>query len=150
MSTERPSPDKSARPPSRNADYRWAEFDSEAYFQHYYGDPHPDDDRVIRLAVTATKAAPPLGAELDVVDPELAASLGDGVRVIKQDRGVFDAIARQVLPEAARIAGMRKESPISMSSPRETITSRPAAWAASSSTSAAALLVTTVAASLPK
>ena len=27
------------------------------------------------------------GAELDVIDPALAAELGDGVRVIKQDRG---------------------------------------------------------------
>jgi uncharacterized protein len=34
----------------------------------------------------------PSGAELDVIDPELAASLGEGVRVIKQDRGVFDAM----------------------------------------------------------
>jgi uncharacterized protein YcbX len=32
----------------------------------------------------------PSGRELDVVDPALAAGLGDGVRVIKQDRGVFD------------------------------------------------------------
>ena len=34
----------------------------------------------------------PSGSEHDVVDPALAASLGDGVRVIKQDRGVFDAM----------------------------------------------------------
>ena len=34
----------------------------------------------------------PAGAELDVVDPALAAELGDGVRVIKQDRGVFDTM----------------------------------------------------------
>jgi uncharacterized protein len=34
----------------------------------------------------------PDGSELDVIDPALAASLGDGVRVIKQDRGVFDAM----------------------------------------------------------
>lgn len=32
----------------------------------------------------------PSGAELDVVDPALAAELGHGARVIKQDRGVFD------------------------------------------------------------
>ena len=51
-----------------NADYQWARFDSEAYFQHYYGEPHPDDDRVIRCAVEAMKRAPPVGAELDVVD----------------------------------------------------------------------------------
>jgi uncharacterized protein YcbX len=32
----------------------------------------------------------PSGAELDVTDPVLAAELGHGARVIKQDRGVFD------------------------------------------------------------
>lgn len=68
MSSEKSPTEKPARSPSRNADYRWAEFDSEAYFQHYYGAPHQDDDRVIRLAVAAIKSARPLGAELDVVD----------------------------------------------------------------------------------
>jgi hypothetical protein len=56
------------RTPSGNADYRWAQFDSEAYFQHYYGDPHPDDDLVIRHAVEAMKQAPPAEAALDIVD----------------------------------------------------------------------------------
>lgn len=56
------------RPPSGNADYQWAEFDSEAYFQHYYGEPHPDDDLVIRRAVAALKQAPPTGEALDIVD----------------------------------------------------------------------------------
>ncbi len=68
MSAESSSTGKPQRAASRNADYRWAEFDSEAYFQHYYGEPHQDDERVIRLAVAAVKAAPPPGAELDVVD----------------------------------------------------------------------------------
>ncbi len=68
MSAETPSSGKSERAASRNADYRWAEFDSEAYFQHYYGEPHQDDERVIRLAVAAVKSARPAGAELDVVD----------------------------------------------------------------------------------
>ena len=58
----------SARASSGNADYRWAQFDSEAYFQHYYGEPHADDDLVIRHAVEAMKHASPIGAELDVVD----------------------------------------------------------------------------------
>lgn len=39
-----------------------------------------------------TMVRTPAGEELDVVDPALAASLGDGVRVIKQDRGAFDAM----------------------------------------------------------
>jgi hypothetical protein len=57
-----------SRAPTGNADYQWARFDSEAYFQHYYGEPHPDDDRVIRCAAEAIKRAPPRGADLDIVD----------------------------------------------------------------------------------
>jgi hypothetical protein len=57
-----------ALPGSTNADYQWSEFDSEAYFQHYYGESHPDDEQVIRCAVAAMKRALPQGAELDVVD----------------------------------------------------------------------------------
>lgn len=63
------SSDKTANSaPSGNADYQWASFDSEAYFQHYYGEPHPDDDCVIRYAVEAMKRATPIGAALDIVD----------------------------------------------------------------------------------
>lgn len=51
-----------------NADYQWAKFDSEAYFQHYYGEPHPDDDLVIRVAVEALKGALPTDEKLDIVD----------------------------------------------------------------------------------
>lgn len=52
----------------------------------------------------------PAGAELDVVDPALAASLGDDVRVIKQDRGVFDAmplslITTQAISELEALVG---------------------------------------------
>ena len=58
-----------------NADYQWGQFDPEAYFQHYYGEPHPDDERVIRCAVAAMKQAPPVDAELDVVDVGTGPSL---------------------------------------------------------------------------
>ena len=51
MSAEKSPEYDPARAPSGNADYRWAQFDSEAYFQHYYGEPHGDDDLVIRYAV---------------------------------------------------------------------------------------------------
>jgi hypothetical protein len=61
--------------PSGNADYPWARFDSEAYFQHYYGEPHPDDDRVIQFAVEAIKRAAPLDADLDIVDVGTGPSL---------------------------------------------------------------------------
>ena len=63
------SPDgNSTQSPTANADYQWAQFDSEAYFQHYYGEPHADDDLVIRCAVEAMKRAQPIDAELEVVD----------------------------------------------------------------------------------
>jgi uncharacterized protein len=44
----------------------------------------PDNSRVVVRV--------PGGRELDVIDPELAASLGPGVRAIKQNRGTFDAM----------------------------------------------------------
>ena len=47
-----------------NTDYQWGQFDPEAYFQHYYGEPHPDDERAIRCTVEAMKLALPIGAEL--------------------------------------------------------------------------------------
>ena len=54
---------------SSNADYSWDQFDSEAYFQHYYGEPHPDDDLVIQLAVKAFKKAAADGdSAYDLVD----------------------------------------------------------------------------------
>ena len=37
-----------------------------------------------------TRVRTPAGRDFDVVDPALAAELGHGARVIKQDRGVFD------------------------------------------------------------
>lgn len=50
----------------------------------------------------------PSGRELDVVDPELAAELGDGVRVIKQNRGVFD-VASLSLISTRTLAGLGAE-----------------------------------------
>jgi hypothetical protein len=80
--------EKSADPARGNADYRWAEFDAEAYFQHYYSESHPDDDQVVRCAVTALKRALPAGSDLDVVD------VGTGPNLIP----LFCA-----LPRAARL-----------------------------------------------
>lgn len=54
--------------PSGNADFSWDHFDSEAYFQHYYGEPHPDDDQVVALAATALKQAARETGPLDLVD----------------------------------------------------------------------------------
>jgi len=47
----------------------------------------------------------PGGRELDVADPALAAELRPGVRVIKQDRGVFDSLPLSVLSTQA-LAGL--------------------------------------------
>ncbi len=45
-----------------------------------------------RPNASRTMVCTPAGNEYDVVDPALATELGDGVRVIKQDRGVFDTM----------------------------------------------------------
>ena len=47
----------------------------------------------------------PSGDELDAADPALAAELGSGVRVIKQDRGVFDTMPLSLLTTQA-LAGL--------------------------------------------
>jgi hypothetical protein len=47
----------------------------------------------------------PGGRELEVTDPALAAELGPGVRVIKQDRGIFDSLPLSVLSMQA-LAGL--------------------------------------------
>lgn len=56
-------------PEAGNADFSWDRFDSESYFQHYYGEPHPDDDLVIQHAVRALKNfSAGMSEPLDLVD----------------------------------------------------------------------------------
>lgn len=45
-----------------------------------------------RPDASATMVTTPEGDDVDVVDPTLAATLGDGVRVLRHDRGVFDTM----------------------------------------------------------
>ena len=45
-----------------------------------------------RPDASRTLVRTPGGEELEVVDPALAAELGDGLRVIKQNRGIFDTM----------------------------------------------------------
>lgn len=52
----------------RNAAYGWDRFDSESYFEHYYGEPHADDDVVVRLASHAVARATPTDRPLDTID----------------------------------------------------------------------------------
>jgi uncharacterized protein len=51
------------------------------------------------------KVRTPSGREFDVTDPALAAELGPGVRVIKQNRGVFDTMPLSLLSTQA-LAGL--------------------------------------------
>lgn len=46
---------------------------------------------------SVTMVQTPSGASFDVVDPALAAELGEGVRVIKQSRGIFDTMPLSIL-----------------------------------------------------
>jgi uncharacterized protein YcbX len=63
-----------------------------------------------RPNASATLVRTPDGDEFDVVDPALAARLGPGVRVLKQDRGVFDAqplslLSTQTVAGLGRLVG---------------------------------------------
>lgn len=63
-----------------------------------------------RPNASAALVRTPSGGQLDVADPALAAELGSGVRVIKQDRGVFDTmplslLTTQTLASLGRLVG---------------------------------------------
>lgn len=58
-----------------NADADWNAFDPEAYFAHYYADPHPDDLRLTALAARAIAKAEPITRRLDLLDVGTGASL---------------------------------------------------------------------------
>jgi uncharacterized protein YcbX len=58
-----------------------------------------------RPNASAVLVRTPSAAEFDVADPALAAELGPGVRVIKQDRGVFDTVPLSLLTTQA-LAGL--------------------------------------------
>ncbi len=63
-----------------------------------------------RPNASRTLVRTPCGGEFDVADPALAAELGAGVRVIKQDRGIFDTmplslLTTQTLACLGRLAG---------------------------------------------
>jgi len=74
-----------------------------AHYRPRFAEPDRPDASV-------TLVRRPSGGELDVADPALAAELGPGVRVIKQDRGVFDTmplslLTVQTLAGLGRLAG---------------------------------------------
>lgn len=51
-----------------NGEYDWAAFEPESYFEHYYADPHPDDDDLTRLAAATLMHAAPDGDGLNIID----------------------------------------------------------------------------------
>ncbi len=67
---------QTAAPAQLSGDAPWQDFDPEAYFQHYYGEPHPDDDTLTFLAARALREAKTLpGRDLDIVDVGTGPSL---------------------------------------------------------------------------
>jgi hypothetical protein len=51
-----------------NGAYSWDQFDSESYFQHYYGEPHVDDEVLVGLVSRAIARAEPAGRPLETID----------------------------------------------------------------------------------
>ncbi|MGH3646123.1 MAG: MOSC domain-containing protein [Micromonosporaceae bacterium] len=71
---------------------------------------HPRLADPSRPDASPVKVRTPSGELFDVADPALAAELGPGVRVIKQNRGVFDAaplslISTQTVAALGRVVG---------------------------------------------
>jgi MOSC domain-containing protein len=91
------------RPGLERSDFPWLTIRERPEMAHYrpaFAQPDkPDRSRTI--------VRTPSGDEQDVVDPALAEELGDGVRVIKQNRGVFD-IAPLSLITTRSIAGLEE------------------------------------------
>ncbi|HEV2811967.1 MAG TPA: MOSC N-terminal beta barrel domain-containing protein [Solirubrobacteraceae bacterium] len=89
------------RPGLERSDFPWLTIRERPDMHHFRPsllDPsRPDDSRTVVRA--------PGGEELDVADPALAARLGDGVRVIKQNRGVFDTAPLSLLSTGS-LAGL--------------------------------------------
>jgi uncharacterized protein YcbX len=76
------------RPDIPRSGFSWLTIRQQPRMWHYhpgFADPG-DPDRSPTIVRT------PDGRELDVTDPRLAAELGDDLRVIKQDRGIFDSL----------------------------------------------------------
>jgi uncharacterized protein YcbX len=74
------------RPGLERSNFPWLTIRERPEMHHYrpaFADPG-------RPEASATVVRTPTGEELDVADPALAAQLGDDVRLIKQNRGVFD------------------------------------------------------------
>jgi uncharacterized protein YcbX len=83
------------------SDFPWLTIRQRADLGHY----RPSFLEPERPDASRTLVRTPAGDEFDVVDPALAESLGDGVRVIKQNRGVFDWLPLSLITEQS-VAGI--------------------------------------------
>jgi hypothetical protein len=70
-----------------------------------------------RLNASPVLVRTPGGGEFDVADPALAAEFGPGVRVIKQDRGVFDTMPLSLLTKQT-LAGLGRLADADLTSGR--------------------------------
>jgi hypothetical protein len=81
--------------------FPWHTIRERPEMSHY----HPRFAEPGRPDGSATLVRTPGGDEYDVVDPALAAELGEGVRVIKESRGVFDTMPLSLITTRA-VAGI--------------------------------------------
>lgn len=51
-----------------NEDFGWSNFDPQSYVDHYYADPHPDDDEVVRRTCAALMSGAAGRTDLEVLD----------------------------------------------------------------------------------
>jgi hypothetical protein len=54
--------------PQGNGDCAWSRFDPETYIEHYYAQPHPDDDQLLVSTCAALAGAAPDGRSIEVLD----------------------------------------------------------------------------------
>ncbi len=76
--------------------FPWLTLRERADMAHY----RPSFLEPARPNQSATVVDTPAGARFDVTDPDLAAELGPGARVIKQDRGIFDTFPISLITTA--------------------------------------------------
>ncbi len=81
------------RPDMERSGFPWLTIREKPDLWRY--EPHFLDPNDVERSKTMIRT--PDGADLEVADPELARRLGEGVRVIKQNGGVFDTFALSLL-----------------------------------------------------
>jgi len=79
------------------SDFPWLTLRERADMRHY----RPSFVEPERPDTSTTVVRTPSGEVFDVVDPALASELGPGVRVIKQNRGVFDTMPLSLITTQA-------------------------------------------------